>query len=159
MTNFNLNWTRPRRLFANTPPEVIRVCRVTACVLGVMTAGLLFAIASFLWNRWLGIVALFALGRDRLLLGYFYRAMSEPILIFLICLFVLVCLWFYRKDRRTWGAPHHRLFALAAISLSIALSALAKPNGPLAGIAFAAVALVYYGFRAYARTHRFAAVP
>lgn len=149
--NFDLNWPDRKTLFANTPPDVIRICRITAWLFGLMTAGLIFAVASLLANRWLGIVALFLLSRDWFLLSFSYRAMSESIVISLICLFVLVCLCFFRKGGGASGAPHRRLLAILAVSVSIALLTLAKPHGPVAGFAFAVVALAFHGFRTCAR--------
>jgi len=122
---------------------IMAICRRTSWVFGVMTVAALFAVATKLVDRYLGLIAVLLLSLDRFYMSYFARAMSESIVNLLWLLFLLACLWFFRRDRAAEISGRDFL-AMLGVSGTIALLALAKPSGPLAGLVFATVAIAFY---------------
>jgi hypothetical protein len=144
---YGRSWADPVVLERETPVEILTICRRTSWVFGVMTAVALFVVARSLIDRWLGLIAVLLLSLDRLYMSFFARAMSESIVNFLWLLFLLACLLFFRRDR-TVDISWRDFLSMLAVSATIALLALAKPSGPLAGLIFAIVAVAFYAVAA-----------
>jgi len=141
---YGRSWSDPAVLEGQTPEDMLAICRRTSWVIGVMTVLALFAVASRLGDRYLGLIAVLLLSFDRFYMSYFARAMSESIVNLLWLLFLLAALWFFRKDRASEISGRDFL-AMLGVSGTIALLALAKPSGPLAGVVFAVLAIAFYG--------------
>jgi len=140
---YGRSWANPAELERQTPEEILTICRRTSWVFGVMTVAALFAVARRLVDGYLGLIAVLLLSLDRLYMGYFARAMSESIVNLLWLLFLVACLWFFRRDRVAEISGRDFL-AMLGVSGTIALLTLAKPSGPLAGVVFAVLAIAYY---------------
>ncbi len=136
-------WSDGAALEAETPAPVLAAGRLASWGFGLASAILLVVVSPRIGSRWIGPIAVLLLSRDAHLMSYFVRAMSESIVSCLTLVYLTASLRFFRRDRSDWRDRRDR-WAMSAMAGSIALLALAKPSGGLAGIVFAVQAAGFH---------------